>query len=136
MLVARLLRTNASCGSFGTNARNFGAFGIELLFGASHVVVGLVALMSGGDQRFFRFHLLRGGDGYARLAVRDFLGDTSELGLALFSQPFETSRLGFVLAQFALQGERTGIACAPTGDHATVIARAVRREVITVRIFA
>ena len=92
--------------------------------------------MRGGNERFLRFHLLRCGRGNVRLAGRDLFFDAAELALLLGGRLIEPRGFGFVLAKFALEGERAGFALAAAGNHAAVIAGAIGRQEITVRIVA
>ena len=83
MIDARFFRALARGFGLGVQARNFVALGGELQFDAAQLGAGLIALMGGGDQRFFRFHLLRDGPGHVLFARGDFTFNVSQLRLHL-----------------------------------------------------
>ena len=60
VLLARAFGARAGRFRVGAKPRDLFAFGCELLRRAMRFVARLIALMRGGNERFFRFHLLRG----------------------------------------------------------------------------
>ena len=67
-----MLGTGAGCFGFAVQARDFLALAIELQIHAEEFAARFVALVRGGDERFLRFHLLRGGGGKLHFAGRGF----------------------------------------------------------------
>ena len=61
--------------------------------------------------------------------------DARHFRLLLLSHAIQPHRFRFVLAQFALQRQRPRFALASAGNHSAVIASAIRRQKIAVRIF-
>ena len=134
MLPAGVLGARAGRFGFGAEARDFFALGIDCWLDALRFAARLIALVRGRDERFFRFHLLRAGGGDLRFSGGDLLVETGQLALLRGCELFEARGFGLVLAKLALERQRTGLALASAGNHAAVIAGAVRRQKIAVRI--
>ncbi len=108
----------------------------DLLFDARKVFASLLELMECAHARFLEFDvpcefLFQFAFDTALIFLR-----ARQVGLRFRSEAFEANDFGFVHPQFAFQSERAGFAGTAAGDHAAVVARAVERDEILLRIFA
>jgi hypothetical protein len=74
---SRLLGARAGSFGFAAETGDFLALAVELEIHAEEFSAGFVALVSGGDEGFLRFHLLRSGGGQLPFALSGFLFQAS-----------------------------------------------------------
>jgi hypothetical protein len=120
---------------FGVQLGDFLFCPSELRFDAPEVAAELIVLESGRNERLLGFHVLCDCGSDLLIAGGNFLCETRCVRLLFGGNQFEAHGLGLVLSKFALQGKRSCFSLASTGNHSTVIARAVRCEEILVHIF-
>ena len=135
VLTPGLFHAQPRCFRFGVQTANFFASGGKLKFDSLQLCARLVEKMGCRNQGFFRFHVLRVRQSYRRLAGGDFVPELNELLLLLLRDSLQARCLSLMLPKFALQRQRSCFTCAPAGNDAPMVASAVQRQIIAMRIF-